>query len=511
MTRRSVLLRVLLPDAAMVVAVFALFYGVLAGDGPQRFFRDSDTGWHIRTGESILDRGSLPRSDPYSFTMSGKPWFAWEWGSDVLMGVAHRLDGLSGVALLYAAAVACATWLWFQLHWVSGGNFFLACAMASPMLTTLQLHWLARPHVLSWVYCVAAAVLFERACARAENDGGIVFRWWHGALAVLAGILWANTHASFFLLPALALMYAAGRLANGWLWSANNLGSQWLAAVAVYGMAGSFVNPYGAGLHTHVAAYLVNRELLSRIGEYQTFNFHGEGTGQILLVVLLSLVGAAAAFATRRADHFLIVLVFTALALRSARVLPVLALLGLPLANRALTAALRDADLRPRLRHWLDTILNYSGRVRAIDASCGGWAVAPLALFLAFVILHAPANAARAGFPPSEFPVQAAVELENLPEEAKLLAPDKFGGYLIYRFAGRRKVFFDGRSDFYGVEFMKNYIRLIEARPGWKEQVTQFGFTHALLPNRYTLVQGLRDWGWRQRYRDDVVTLLEKD
>ena len=26
---------------------------------------------------------------------------------------------------------------------------------------------------------------------------------------------------------------------------------------------------------------------------------------------------------------------------------------------------------------------------------------------------------------------------------------DKFGGYLIYRFEGRRKVFFDGRSDFY--------------------------------------------------------------
>lgn len=491
----------------MVVAVFALFYGVLFGDGPQRFFRDSDTGWHIRTGESILDGGSLPRSDPYSFTMSGKPWFAWEWGSDLLMGVAHRLDGLTGVALLYAAAVACATWLWFQLHWASGGNFFLACAMASPMLTTLQLHWLARPHVLSWVYCVAAAVLFERVCARNH----VVFRWWHGALAVLAGTLWANTHASFFLLPALALMYAAGRLANGWLWSANSSGSQWLAAVAVCGMLGSLVNPYGTALHKHVAAYLVNRELLSRIGEYLSFNFHGEGTGQILLTVLVSLLGAAAAFASRRVEHFVVLVVFSALALRSARVLPVLALLGLPLANGGVTAALRLLGLRPQVRRGLDAFLDYSARVRRIDARCAGWAAAPIALAVAFVILHAPATAARAGFPPSEFPVQAAAELENLPGEVKLLAPDKFGGYLIYRFAGRRKVFFDGRSDFYGVEFMKNYIRLVEARPGWKEQVTQFGFTHALLPNHYTLVQGLKDWGWRQRYRDGVVTLLEKD
>lgn len=492
----------------MVVAVFALFYGVLVGDGPERFLRDSDSGWHIRTGESIVRTGSLPRSDPYSFTRPGKTWFAWEWGADVAMGLAHRLDGLRGVVLLYAAIVGLVVWLWFRLHWAAGGNFFLACAMASPMLTTLQLHMLARPHVLSWLYCVTAVLVLEQASRHTARRG---FRVWHAVAAACGGMLWANTHASFFLLPALAMMFAAGRLANDFLWRENGEGWQWFAGVGVCAAAGSFVNPYGYELHQHVVTYLSNRELLSRIGEYLSFNFHGEGTGQILLMVLVSVAGAAAAVGTRRVEHFLLVMVFGALALRSARVLPILALLGLPLANGGLTAVLREAGLRPELRRILNGFLGYSDRVRRIDAGCRGWLLAPVMLFLVFAVMHAPAVEARTGFPQKEFPVLAATAVDRLPAEARLLSPDKYGGYLIYRFSGQRKVFFDGRSDFYGVEFMKDYIRLIEARPGWKEQVEGFGFTHALLPNNYSLVQGLKDWGWKQLYRDDVVTLLGRD
>ena len=51
----------------------------------------------------------------------------------------------------------------------------------------------------------------------------------------------------------------------------------------------------------------------------------------------------------------------------------------------------------------------------------------------------------------------------SLPVSARILAPDTFGGYLIYRFNGERKVFFDGRSDFYGTDFIERYLRLLES------------------------------------------------
>ncbi len=487
--------RLLLPDAALMVSIVTLFLALLMGDGPGKFFRDSDTGWHIRTGESILAGNPMPRSDPYSFTKHGQPWFAWEWGSDVLMAMVHNRQGLPGVALLFAAAAALVTWLWFRVHWAVGGDFFLACAMAAPMLMAAQLHWLARPHMFSWILALEAVWLLERRS--------------HWLWFFVLGAAWANLHASFFFLPLLALTYAAGNAVAVALWEspARWPGSLWLALSA---LLGTFVNPYGWELHRHVLAYLGNGALLSRIAEFQSFNFHAEGAGFIAAAMVLVMAGAVLAWGNRRPEHALLCLGLAVLSLRSARAIPIAALLGLPLANAALTAALGRMELRPRLRLALDRFLAYSARVRALDTQAGGWIWAPAALALAFVVLHAPALAAKAAFPEDQFPVAASAAVAQLPPGARLLAPDKFGGYLIYRFNGARQVFFDGRSDFYGVEFMKTYIDLIEARPGWRDKAAEFGFTHALLPNRYTLVDGLEAWGWKRVYRDGTATLLAR-
>ena len=100
------------------------------------------------------------------------------------------------------------------------------------------------------------------------------------------------------------------------------------------------------------------------------------------------------------------------------------------------------------------------------------------------------------------------VTISEFPLAARILAPDKFGGYLIYRFDGQRKVFFDGRSDFYGVQFMKQYLRLVELRPGWRETMARYRFTHALLPNDYPLVAALATDGWSSIHKDTTATLL---
>jgi hypothetical protein len=185
------------------------------------------------------------------------------------------------------------------------------------------------------------------------------------------------------------------------------------------------------------------------------------------------------------------------------------ALVGLPLANGAITAALTTArDLSPRLRTLLATIFGYTARLRRLDAGMGGLVLVPLLIGAAWAALHMPAAVARTNFPPDQFPAEAAHAIEALPADARILAPDKFGGYLIYRFAGSRKVFFDGRSDFYGSAFMKEYIRLVEVRPGWEEQLSRWRFTHALLPVQYSLIPALERLGWRRLYQDSTAVLL---
>jgi len=495
----------LVPDVSLVAALATLLYCFTLFNGLQKLFRDSDSGWHIRTGESILASGSLPHSDPYSFTRAGQPWLAWEWGSDVLIGGVHRVGGLPAVAMLYGAAIAACTWLWFRLHWAVGGNFLLACAMAAPMLSTANLHWLARPHLLSWLFVLGAVWCAER----------VSWRWRSCLWVALGTALWANLHASFLFAPALPLLYAGAHFLRPWIWEMNSAAerekARWFLLAAASALGGSLLNPYGWNLHLHVFRYLGDSELLGRIGEFQSFNFHAEGATQILLALGIAAVGAVLALGQKRLAQFLLSAALIVMALRSARGLPLVALVGLPLANGAITEGLRACrNLRPRLRSWLDGFLDYSEGLRRLDAGLDGRAVALAVVLLALLWIRTPAVAARTGFPLDQFPVKAAGAIEKLPQGIRLLAPDKYGGYLIYRFQGKRKVFFDGRSDFYGAEYMKRYVRLMQVRPGWREQLQAVGFTHALLPNDYSLVAALEQAGWKRLYRDELATLLER-
>ena len=57
---------------------------------------------------------------------------------------------------------------------------------------------------------------------------------------------------------------------------------------------------------------------------------------------------------------------------------------------------------------------------------------------------------------------------------------------------------------------MKDYLRLVEVRPGWRELLDRDRFTHALLPNQYSLIPALQQLGWKEKYKDGTATLLEK-
>jgi hypothetical protein len=479
--------RWLLPDLALVAACVTLFYCLFLFQGYRKLFRDSDAGWHIRAGEAMLSTGDLPRTDPYSFTRGGQPWFAWEWMADIAAGAMDRAAGLSGVALFYAAAIAAGVWLWFRLHWALEGNFLLACAMASLLLSTCNIHWLARPHVLSWLFLLAALLYAERARPP--------FRFRHALEIAMLTALWANIHASFFLAPLIALVYAAG-------WAIRRgRAARWFLWAALVSALAPLANPYGWQLYAHVYRYLTDSELLARIGEFQSFNFHAAGSWPIIATLLVAVAGGTLALVGGRVEHFALAMLIAAMALRSARALPLVALLLLPPANAAITGALRRAAV-------LDGFLAYSGRLRAIDARFSGLALAPLVLLACFALLRTPAIQAATGFPPDQFPVEAYSQVAALPADARLYAPDKFGGYLIYRSQGARKVFFDGRSDLYGAEFLKQYARMVAVRPGWREYWDSFHFTHALVPNDSSLIPALEAVGWKAVYRDQTVTLL---
>ena len=164
----------------------------------------------------------------------------------------------TGVALFYAAAIAAGVWMWFRLHWALGGNFLVACAMAPLLLSTCNIHWLARPHVIGWIF------LLWRRCLRPRRRRQALFvvRRCHRPMGQRA----------------CQLLPGAGDCCWCSPWRGSRLVSLQGGACSGGGGAAGSIPTAGISTATSSATSPI-RELLARIGEFQTFDFHTAGAG----------------------------------------------------------------------------------------------------------------------------------------------------------------------------------------------------------------------------------------
>jgi hypothetical protein len=67
---------------------------------------DPDYWWHVRTGQYIVETGTLPRAEIYSYTVPDRPWVTHEWLAEVLLYVVQQRFGYVGNVVLFAALAA---------------------------------------------------------------------------------------------------------------------------------------------------------------------------------------------------------------------------------------------------------------------------------------------------------------------------------------------------------------------------------------------------------------------
>src|SRR5712664_2904071 len=136
-----------------------------------RSLGDAGIGWHIRTGQEILATHAIPRVDLFSSTMQGKPWFAWEWLYDILVGGLDRAAGLNAV-VLFTALVIAGVFAWTSRLMVRRGtNVLVAVLLALLAASASMIHFLARPHVVSWLFTVAWFWILESTEKECLADG----------------------------------------------------------------------------------------------------------------------------------------------------------------------------------------------------------------------------------------------------------------------------------------------------------------------------------------------------
>ena len=442
---------------ALALATFALTTFAPA------IFNDGDTFTHIAAGDWMLAHHAVPHVDPLTYSVAGKAWTAHEWLCEILLALAYKAGGLTGVALLTGAAAASAIFIVVRAAARDlGGPALATVGVFAAMLVAPGL--LARPHILALpVFALWAARLLN------ARDRAPPLR-----LALLM-TLWANLHGGFaFGLALIAPCAAESILAAG---DRRAVARDW-ALFALASVAAALANPYGIeGLL--FPARLLGLQALTRIGEWGPETFAHPNA---LEAAMLGLIGLALLRPVRLpAIRLALLLGLLHLSLAHARHEMLLAVLGPMLLAAPLATALKTpGEARPHDR-----------RTAALLA--GALAIAALRLCLPAPIIPAYASARAA--------------LAALPDEVKrqpVLNGYAFGGYLSLEGV---KPFVDGRADLFGDAFLSDYARIAHGESdalaaalqrdhvGWTMFAPEQGAAAAMdkLP------------GWRRIYADPRV------
>ena len=88
----------------LLVAILFLSIAAMAIRQPA----DTDTWWHLKSGQLMWETGKLLRVDPFSHTAAGQPWINHGWLSQLLLWPVYAALDLQGLSLLLSAVVTLA-------------------------------------------------------------------------------------------------------------------------------------------------------------------------------------------------------------------------------------------------------------------------------------------------------------------------------------------------------------------------------------------------------------------
>jgi hypothetical protein len=504
---RSLWLQVLMPSIAD--AIFLAVLGTLIFTSLSvRLLGDAGIGWHIRTGQLILATHKIPRTDPFSSTMADKPWFAWEWLYDIVVGGLDSAMQLNGVVWINAIVIAAVFAGAFQWLMKRGANVLVAVILVLLAISASMIHFLARPHVVSWLFTLAWFAILD-ASERSAFSGRsrrnrplwilpllmLVWVYLHGGFMfgfILLGIYWLSACWTWW-------RTKPGRIEDALVRIAAFRRAWELLWVGIVCAAASLVNPYGWKLHRHVFAYLSNRFLMNHIQEFQSPDFHGWAQRCFLALLLISVVVLAVRGRKLRPSELLVVLFSVYSGLYAARNIPIASILLVMVAGPLLCAR---------------TLSGFFGRIGILQSSLRGhlWAFIAIAFTVAVAAHHGTVGSAKlmdAHFDPNRMPVAAVDYLEQHNLRGSVLSTDFWGGYLIYRLYPRQQVVLDDRHDLYGEAFFKSYLNMYRGQDGWQGFLQSHNEGSLLLPRNAAIANLLlEDEAWKPAYEDDVAVIF---
>ncbi len=468
---------------------------------------DPDVFIHLAAGRWITEHGRVPFTDPFTSASQGRPWIDHEWLPQVVMHALYQIAGYRALALLFTATILAACWIAYRSLRRRGVHEVVTAAVVAWAAILSSPLWGVRIQMLTFALASAyLAALLDYAEGRRRQ------LWF----LVPLSLLWANLHGGFVVGLLLVGLFAAGTLgqvlrlllrrqtAPAQTQDARALLSRFahLVTVGTACTAASLVNPNGLDLLLYPLTHYggTANPSMKYIAEWQSPNFHEP--------LFLAFAAALAALAivpparptapdeSRPSASWplnLCLVVFTMMALQSARHLPLFALAF-------------AAVIGPRL----DALANgWLQRERLPEQPL--FARLNLALFAGIIGLLVAQSLTHEGLQLGReplltpYPAGGVDHLLRTRPPGNLFNTYHWGGFLMLRLYPAQRPFIDGRADVHGPDVMDAYMQIATLQPGWREALRRYGVNTVLIEKDSALAAALADDPeWLRTYRGEV-------
>ncbi len=212
-----------------------------------------DLTYQLRAGAEILDTGAIPSVDTWTFTAAGLPWVDQQWGSQVVLTLAERLGGWTGLALLRAILSGLIFGCLVVIARRRGLDARMTALLVLVAFLVAAPAMALRPQLLGMA-CFTVVLLLV-ADRRARPRG----LW----LVPVVVAVWANLHGSFFLGPLV--------LGLAWLEDVHDRepSPHRTLVVAAVSAVAACVTPFGPAVWVYAVGLSTNPEVTARITEWQ--------------------------------------------------------------------------------------------------------------------------------------------------------------------------------------------------------------------------------------------------
>jgi hypothetical protein len=467
--------------------------GVMIGITVTKGVQDPDYFWHVTAGQWIAEHGSVPNSDPFSFTWAGRPWTPHEWLSELLMY--WLVSGLGRTGALFVFGLFPAAIVLTQGAMLSRRGVSLTAFAPAAVLMGLVIapYVTLRPQALSWL--LLSLLIWFLLALRPEKAR-------RALLLIPFFVVWANLHGVYVIgLGVVATYCLFTILGRTPMSQAKGL----MAMAAIGSVLASMLTPAGPVGVLYPFRYVELSDWgLANIQEWQSPSFHEPAHWAFLaLIAWVGLNGG------RNTPGWLVMLAWVGigLGLVALRNVPIAAVFCLPTLALGLEARLRERAAHRAIRRPMAPSRALGRRLMEVGTA--------VIVVIGATLVLAPRGMGGGITADIErrFPVQGVAELQRADPDARVLAEYGWGGYVIHElYAGGGRVFVDGRNDMYDQQVLEDYDAIKAADPGWEDLADRYRVEALLLDPEATVTRGPAEAaGWCEQHRDENEVLYLRD